>query len=92
MSNIVSGIQNIGNLVNNYKDVTEKVGCKVPQPMTNPQPTDTGIFSNLEKCIENRYRFSVTSQYLLESILRSSDSAQQEVLQNFDELQDEVNQ
>lgn len=78
------------NVVKDYKGVTVNVGCKVSRQMTNLQPTDEGIFSNLEKSIEETQRLSHTEKLFLEAILRSSEETKTEVLKNLEETMDEV--
>lgn len=51
MSILTDLLQYSGNFENNYKDVTRRMGCEVSRPMTNPQPTEEGIFDKLDKAV-----------------------------------------
>lgn len=56
MSYNVFRTQDTGNLVNNYKDVTEIVGCEVSSPMNKPQPTERQLYSNFQKPIQHEVK------------------------------------
>jgi len=75
---------------NNYKDVTVKVGCKVSRQMTNSQPTENEIYSNFEKSNLKSEEWSRAQKNFLEAIFRSSNESVQEVLSNYTDVLEEV--
>jgi len=90
MSSIVQYSQHISYLGNNYKVVNRSVGCKVTDPMSDPQPTKGQLDSNIEKPIENSLELSYSGKVLLDAIQLSSDQAHEEIAENIKAMQ-EVN-
>jgi len=74
-------------LENNYKHVTENVGCEVSRPMTDPQPTSKGNYTETEKPLENR---SPPWKIISEVINNCSEETRKEIAQELDKKLQEI--
>jgi len=76
---------------NNYKYVTENVGCKVTRPMENPQPTSRGNSTQPKKSFENPFNYTSTETKLIfQAIQECSEDTRKEVADKILEKLDEV--
>jgi hypothetical protein len=77
---------------NNYKSVTENVGCKVTQAMSTPkQPTSRGNSTEPEKSFENPFNYtSAETKLIFQAIQECSQETREEVEEKILEKLDEV--
>jgi hypothetical protein len=87
MSKVVLNPHYFRNVGNNYKSVTENVGCKVSHHMTNPQPTDKGSDTEIQKPSEN---LSQPWNIIAEVLHNCSEEAREEFASQLDQKLQEL--